>query len=60
MFLIDIVIICFIKYELDEFELNKYLCIIWCNINCDRDIVFLKREIPVLILIRMWIVCGFV
>jgi len=34
MLLIYIVITCFIKYELDEFELNnEYLRMVWCRIN---------------------------
>jgi len=33
MFLIDIVITCFIKYELDEFELN------WMNVYVGYDVV---------------------
>ena len=47
MFLMDIVIIYFIKYELDEFELNWMNIYVWYDIVsmfvndvvCDRDIV---------------------
>jgi len=46
----------FIKYELDEFELNWMNVYVWYNVVsmfvnyvvCDRDIVSLGKEIPVL------------
>jgi len=45
-FLIHIVMICFIKYELDEFELNRMNVYVWYDVLsifvndvvCDRDI----------------------
>jgi len=54
--LIYIVIIYFIKYELDEFELNGMNVYVWYdvismfvnNVVCDRDIVSSGKEIPVL------------
>jgi len=68
MFLIDIIITCFIEYELDEFELNGMNVYIWYDavsmfvndVVCDRDIVSSRKEIPVLRLIRMCIVSEFV
>jgi len=53
MFLMDIVIIYFIIYELDEFKLNVYE---WYNVVsmfvndmvCDQDIVCFGKEILVL------------
>jgi len=54
--LIYIVIIYFIKYELDEFELNEMNAYEWYDVIsmfvndvvCDRDIVSSGKEIPVL------------
>jgi len=34
MFLIDTIIIYFIKYELDEFELNWMNVYVWYNVEC--------------------------
>jgi len=56
MFLIDIVIIYFIKYKLDEFELNEMNVYVWYDVVsmfvndvvCDRDIVSSGKEILVL------------
>ena len=56
MFLVYIVIIYFIKYELDEFELNGMNVYVWYDIVstfvndvvCDQDIVSSGKEIPVL------------
>jgi len=56
MFLIDVVIIYFIKYKLDEFELNwmtvyVYYDVVSMFLNemvCDRDIVSSGKEILVL------------
>jgi len=54
--LMDIIIIYFIKYELDEFELNRMNVYIWydvvsifvSDVVCHRGIVFLGKEIHVL------------
>jgi len=56
MFLMDTVIIYFIIYELDEFELNGMNAYEWYDVVsmfvndvvCDRDIVSSRKEIPVL------------
>jgi len=66
MFLMDIVIIYFIKYELDEFELNGMNVYVWYDVVslfmndvvCDRDNIFRKGDTHVEI-IRMCIVWGF-
>jgi len=60
MFLMDIVIIYFIKYELDEFELNWMNVYVWYDVISvfvdyvvyDRDIVSSGKEIPVLRLLE--------
>jgi len=52
----DIVIVYFIKYELDEFELNGMNVYVWYDVVlmfmndvvCDRDIVSSGKEILVL------------
>jgi len=56
MFLMNIVIIYFIIYELDEFELNGMNIYEWYDVVsmfvndvvCDRDILSSGNEIPVL------------
>jgi len=56
MFLMDIVIIYFIIYEFDEFELNGMNVDAWYDVVsifvndvvCDQDIVSSGKEIPVL------------
>jgi len=56
MFLMNIVIIYFIKYELDEFELNWMNVYVWYDVVsmfvnyvvCDWDIVSLGKEILML------------
>ena len=60
MFLIYIVIIYFIKYEFDEFELNGINVYVWYDVVsmfvngvvCDQDIVSSRKEIPVLRLLE--------
>jgi len=60
MFLMDIVIIYFIKYELDEYELNWMNVCVWYNevsmfvndVVCDWDIVSSWKEIFVLRLLE--------
>jgi len=52
MFLRNIIIICFIKYELDEFELNGMNVYIWYDVVsmfandvvCDRGNIFWKGD----------------
>jgi len=56
MFLMDIIIIYFIKCEFDEFELNWMNVYVWYDVVsmfvndvvCDRDIVSSGKEILVL------------
>ena len=58
--MIYIVIIYFIKYELDEFELNGMNVYVWYDVISmfvndvvrDRDIVSSRKEIPVLRLLE--------
>ena len=59
--LIDIVITCFIKYKLDEFELNWMMVYVWYDVvsmfvndiwNGGWDIVSSRKEIPILRLLE--------
>jgi len=51
--LINIVIICFIKYELDQFELNRMNVYVWYDVTfmfvndmiCDHDIISSRKKI---------------
>ena len=60
MFLIYIVIIYFIKYELDAFELNGMNVYVWYDVVsmfvndvvCDQGMVSSEKEIPVLRLLK--------
>ena len=67
MFLIGIVIICFIRYELDEFELNWINVYVWDDVLSmfvndmewwSRHSIFEKWDTHVKI-IRMCVVWGF-